>query len=96
MSSHLGPTFGAGEDAFKVAGMAATGELTRSDIRAARRLLPCQNLFYLRALLNHLEGEVAEEAGGQMKRKTRIASTIKIAPRAISIFSSRVSIPTWI
>jgi len=61
VGSVLGPTFGLGEDAFRVAGAAATGELKRSDIRAARRLLPYQNLWYIRGLLNALEDETAEE-----------------------------------
>lgn len=61
VGSVLGPTFGLGEDAFRVAGAAATGELKRSDIRAARRLLPYQNLWYLRGILNAIEEETAEE-----------------------------------
>jgi hypothetical protein len=61
VGSVLGPTFGLGEDAFRVAGAAATGELKRSDIRAARRLLPYQNLWYLRGVLNTLEEETVEE-----------------------------------
>ena len=61
VGSLLGPTFGFGEEVFKVTGAAAAGELKRSDLRAIRRLAPWQNLFYLRAILNNLQDEIAEE-----------------------------------
>ena len=47
-----------------LAKLAAGGELKRSDVRAARRLLPLQNLFYLRAL--HIVGVCVNRIG--MKR----------------------------
>ena len=57
----LGPTFGLGESFFKVTGAAASGEVQRSDIRALRRLLPFQNVFYMRALLDMAQEGAAEE-----------------------------------
>ncbi len=41
-------------------GAATNLELRRSDLRAARRLLPYQNLFYMRTLLNAAQDEAAE------------------------------------
>lgn len=56
----LGPSFGLGADAFTMTSAAAQGEIKMSDIRAARRLLPMQNLFYIRGLLNYGQEEAAE------------------------------------
>jgi hypothetical protein len=44
-----------------LAKLAAGGELKRSDVRAARRLIPFQNLFYLRWMLTQMQDEVADE-----------------------------------
>jgi len=57
----FGPTFGLGEDFFRVTGAAATGDVKRSDIRSLRRLLPFQNVFYIRALLDAAQEATAQE-----------------------------------
>lgn len=51
----LGPTAGKIENMAQAAGALASGEFTGSDTRAARRLLPLQNLWYIRRLLNEVE-----------------------------------------
>ena len=61
----LGPTTGLGEDVVKGVGAAATGEINRSDLRAIRRILPYQKLFYLRGLLTALEEKTADEMGAE-------------------------------
>ena len=57
----VGPAAGLVEDAARVTRLAATGELRRSDVRAVRRLLPYQNLFYLRSLLTAAEEKTADK-----------------------------------
>jgi hypothetical protein len=57
----LGPSMGTVKDALTVAKLAAGGELKRSDVRAARRLIQFQNLFYLRWMLTQMQDEVADE-----------------------------------
>jgi hypothetical protein len=44
----LGPTANALEDFARIAGVATTGDIKQSDVRAIRRTLPYQNIFYLR------------------------------------------------
>lgn len=51
----FGPTIGTVQDTAQVIGAVATGEATASDTRAARRLIPYQNLFYLRGLFDRAE-----------------------------------------
>lgn len=59
----LGPTFGQMQDIFQLTGAAASGEWTASDTHAVRRLLPYQNLFYLRQLLDEAEQGVNDFFG---------------------------------
>lgn len=61
LDSMVGPTFGLAGDAIKVMG-AATNEYewTDSDIRAIRRLIPGQNLSFLRQGFDALEKEVLQ------------------------------------
>jgi len=59
----LGPTMGTGDDLFRVTGGLATGEWNEGDTRALRRLVPYQNLFYLRWLLDQAEEGVNRELG---------------------------------
>ena len=55
--SLLGPTFGAGQDVAQMIGGAASGDISQGDVRAMRRLLPYQNLFWIsRALRSGEEG----------------------------------------
>jgi hypothetical protein len=51
----LGPTPDAIADLVQVTGAMATGEVTDSDVHAARKLVPYQNLFYLRWLFDEAE-----------------------------------------
>ena len=63
MGSLLGPSVGTVQDIFQVTGSASQGEMTKSDIRAMRKMLPYQNLFYIRTLLDELEETTAEAVG---------------------------------
>lgn len=64
-----GPTFGTAEDIRKtVQGMMTDGgkfdpQVKANDIYRFRKLMPYQNLFYLRRLVNMLEGEFSEGLG---------------------------------
>lgn len=57
MGTVLGPTFGKVEDIATTTGAISTGEATEADVRAMRRLIPYQNVFYLRGLFDKLEEE---------------------------------------
>lgn len=50
-----GPTAGKIEKMAQITGAAASGEWTASDTTAVRRLVPFQNLFYIRGLLDEVE-----------------------------------------
>lgn len=64
MGSLMGPTFGIGEDIFRMTRLLGNpDDLKESDIRAIRRLIPFQNIFYLRWLFDQLEGKAAEALG---------------------------------
>ena len=66
----LGPTAGLAEDVRQVVGNTIAGDI-RSDSRALRRLLPYQNLFYIRSLLNIAEQNINESLGIPETRKRR-------------------------
>lgn len=51
----LGPTWGKIEALPKITGSVAGGEWSASDTSAVRRLMPFQNLFWLRGVLNEVE-----------------------------------------
>ena len=59
----FGPSVGAIRDLQKVTAAGATGDIRQSDIRALRRLMPYQNLFYMRRLLDQAEAGVAAQLG---------------------------------
>lgn len=61
----LGPSLGTVQDLSQVIGALSTGDLSKSDIGAMRKMLPYQNLFYMRQLLNELEDKAAAAAGAQ-------------------------------
>ncbi|MDB4261400.1 hypothetical protein N9878_00895 [bacterium] len=61
IGSLLGPSLGTAEDAIQIAGGAASGEFSEREVRMLRRMLPAQNLFYMRSLLDELEKNVAKE-----------------------------------
>ena len=60
----LGPTAGKASDYATAIGTGVAGvtggEITESDIRAVRRLIPYQNLIYIRRVLNQLEEAAAK------------------------------------
>jgi hypothetical protein len=61
----LGPSLGTVQDLSQVIGALSTGDLSKSDVNAMRKMLPYQNLFYIRRLLNELEEKAATAAGAQ-------------------------------
>lgn len=56
----LGPSIGTVEDIRQVAGNISTGDFSDKDIRRVRKMLPGQNIFYMRQLLNSIEEEIAQ------------------------------------
>lgn len=64
----LGPSVGRVEDLARGTGALATGEVRPSDIRAVRRLLPFQNLFYTRWLFDRGEDGLNEALGLEVER----------------------------
>ena len=63
IGSILGPSLGAFEDVRQVVSAVSTGDVSESDIRAMRKLLPYQNLFYIRRLLDSVEQDVNQQVG---------------------------------
>ena len=57
----IGPTAGLVETAAKVTRAVATGDVIQSDIKALRRLVPYQNLFYMDKLLDEAQEAVNRE-----------------------------------
>ncbi|WP_286167622.1 hypothetical protein [Ochrobactrum sp. 3-3] len=55
VGAFLGPTPDAVADIFQVTGSMFAGDTTKSDLHKMRQLLPFQNLFYIRGLLNQVE-----------------------------------------
>jgi hypothetical protein len=51
----LGPSIGTAEDIFAIGGAAFSGEFTDAERRKAIQMIPGQNLFYMRGLLEVLE-----------------------------------------
>lgn len=62
-SSFLGPTVGLAEDVGQISGSIFADDWRQSDTHKVRQLLPYQNLFYIRRLLDQIE-EGANEAMG--------------------------------
>jgi hypothetical protein len=66
MESLLGPTFGTGLDTvFGTVKVLANGDYEQKDIEKVRRLMPFQNLFYIRRLFSAIEGEMGEMTGAE-------------------------------
>jgi hypothetical protein len=61
----LGPSLGTVQDLSQVIGALSTGDLSKSDVNAMRKMLPYQNLFYVRRLLNELEDKAVSATGAQ-------------------------------
>lgn len=59
----FGPSIGLVEDFAKVTGSAFAGDWSESDSSAVRRLLPYQNVFYLRQLFDQMEENVNASLG---------------------------------
>lgn len=55
VGAFLGPTPDAVADIFQVTGSMFAGDTTKSDLHKMRQLMPFQNLFYVRGLLNKVE-----------------------------------------
>ncbi len=55
VGAFLGPTPDAVADIFQVTGSMFAGDTTKSDLHKMRQLMPFQNLFYIRGLLNKVE-----------------------------------------
>lgn len=65
----LGPTFGLGEDALKLLSNIGKGEWSAADTHRIRKLLPLQNLFYLRWMFDQVEEGVNETLGVPDRRQ---------------------------
>jgi hypothetical protein len=51
----LGPSVDAVSDIFQVSGSIFAGDTTQADIHKVRKLLPANNLFYVRSLFDRVE-----------------------------------------
>lgn len=63
LGAFLGPTANKFEDLVRVTGTAANLDWSAADTRRLRRMVPGQNLFYIRRRLDELEGNVNEAFG---------------------------------
>jgi len=59
----LGPTADAVADIFQVSGSIFAGDTTKSDLRKMRQLVPLQNLWYIRRMLNQVEAATGDALG---------------------------------
>jgi hypothetical protein len=59
----LGPSLGLSQDLFKLTGALATGDVRQTDVHALRRILPGQNLPYVRNLFDKAEEGINESFG---------------------------------
>lgn len=60
VAAYGGPALGAAQDLWDVAYNRTEGGISASDLHAIRRLLPFNNVWFLRREINALEGELAE------------------------------------
>lgn len=60
LSAYGGPALGAVNDAYDFAFNRTAGGISASDLHMLRRMLPYQNVWWLRREINALEGELAE------------------------------------
>ncbi|MGB0817418.1 MAG: hypothetical protein ACPGQQ_00835 [Candidatus Puniceispirillaceae bacterium] len=65
IDSIAGPTLGLSQDFFTLTGAAASRDWKESDTHAMRRLLPYQNVIYLRGLFDQMENGVNQTLGVQ-------------------------------
>lgn len=66
-STLLGPSAGLLTDLAAVTGAASSGTWSEADVRALRRTVPLQNLFYLRAIFNEAEQGIADALGAERR-----------------------------
>lgn len=69
VGAFLGPTPDAVADIFQVTGSMFAGDTTKSDLHKMRQLLPFQNLFYVRGLLNKVEDATGDAINLPQTRK---------------------------
>ncbi|WP_245414824.1 hypothetical protein [Brucella oryzae] len=69
VGAFLGPTPDAVADIFQVTGSMFAGDTTKSDLHKMRQLLPFQNLFYIRGLLNQVEDATGDATNLPETRK---------------------------
>lgn len=71
IESLLGPSLGTATSAASTLQSMTDAEWKQSDLHKVRQLLPYQNVFYLRRLINAMEGEAGEFTGAEEStRKT--------------------------
>lgn len=63
VSSIAGPTFGLSQDFFQLTGAGFSGDWKESDSHAMRRLLPYQNVLYLRQAFDQMENGINQTTG---------------------------------
>lgn len=63
VASVIGPSAGLIQDMASITGDISTNEFDRNTVRAMRRIMPYQNIFYMRNLLNRLEGATSDTFG---------------------------------
>jgi hypothetical protein len=56
----LGPTFDAASDIFQATGAIVAGDFKQSDLHTVRKLIPMQNLFWLRTLFDRVEAATGD------------------------------------
>jgi hypothetical protein len=64
-STIAGPSLGQVEDIIRMSTAISKGEIKESDVKAFRRMLPYQNLFYLQGAANEAEEKLNEVIGAQ-------------------------------
>ena len=63
VGAFLGPTPDAVSDIFQVSGSIFAGDTSKADLHKVRGLMPFQNLFYIRGLLNQVEDATGDAIG---------------------------------
>ncbi|MER8397464.1 hypothetical protein [Mesorhizobium sp. M1348] len=59
----LGPTLDAASDLFQISGAISAGDFKQSDLHTVRKLLPIQNLFFVRTLFDRIEAATGDALG---------------------------------
>lgn len=65
IGSFIGPTAGTVQDISTTTRAIMTGELSKSDVRAARRLMPYQNLIFFRNIMDIVEDAISKSVGAK-------------------------------